>query len=203
MFNVCPNCGEYRVDKMVLPDGPYAVCPVCEYRHKFVRLPLFVVTGASGTGKTTTCLTAAASTKDFVVMESDILYSDEVKQPEKYRELWLRVCKNISQAGKPVILCGSCIPSQFESCVERRYFSELHYLALVCDDEAVALRLRARPAWRRTSDDEYIARHVEFNRWLKENARSTEPPMTLLDTTEIGVDESVERLLSWAGKIYG
>jgi len=79
----------------------------------------------------------------------------------------------------------------------------VRFVSTGIDDEAVALRLRARPAWRRTSDDEYIARHVEFNRWLKENARSTEPPMTLLDTTEIGVDESVERLLSWAGKIYG
>lgn len=202
MFNVCPNCGEYRVDKMVLPEGPYAVCPVCEYRHEFVRLPLFVVTGPSGAGKTTTCLTAAASTKDFVVMESDILYSDEVKELEVYREMWLRVCKNISQAGKPVILCGSCIPSQFESCVERRYFSAIHYLAMVCDDETLALRLRRRPAWRRCSDDEYIARHVEFNRWLKENASTTEPPMILLDTTEITVDESVARLLHWAGKFY-
>ena len=63
----------------------------------------------------------------------------------------------------------------------------------------LASRLRGRPAWRRTSDDEYIARHVAFNRWLKENALSTEPPMTLLDTTEITVDETVERLLLWAG----
>jgi adenylate kinase len=203
VFNVCPNCGEYRVDKLVLPEGPYAVCPVCEYRHRFVRLPLFIVTGASGTGKTTTCLTAAACTKDFVLMESDILYSDEIKDLERYREMWLRVCKNISQAGKSVILCGSCIPSQFESRVERRYFSAIHYLAMVCDDEALAFRLRSRPAWRRCSDDEYIARHVEFNRWLKENASTTEPPMTLLDTTEITVDESVARLLHWAGKIYG
>src|SRR5262245_29934391 len=120
VFNVCPNCGEYRVDKIVLPEGPYAVCPVCEHRHRFVRLPLFIVTGASGTGKTTTCITAAASSRDFVVMESDILYSDEFKSEtdhRRYRELWLRVCKNISQAGKPVILCGSCIPEQFESCV--------------------------------------------------------------------------------------
>jgi broad-specificity NMP kinase len=204
VFNVCPNCGEYRVDKSVMPEGPYAVCPVCEYQHRFVRLPLFVVTGASGTGKTTTCLTAATSTKDFVVMESDILYSNELKTEtdhQRYRELWLRVCKNISQAGKPVILCGSCIPSQYESCVERRYFSEIHYLALVCDDETLAARLRSRPAWRRTSDDEYIARHVEFNRWLKNNARTTEPPMALLDTTEISVDESVEQLLLWALKI--
>ena len=89
-----------------------------------------------------------------------------------------------------------------ESRVEQRYFSAIHYLAMVCGDEALAFRLRSRPAWRRTSDDEYIARHVEFNRWLKENASTTEPPMTLLDTTEITVDESVARLLHWAGKIY-
>jgi hypothetical protein len=202
MFNVCPNCGEYQVDKIVVPEGPYAVCPVCNHKHEFVRLPLFIVTGPSGAGKTTTCLAAASRTKDFVVMESDILYSDEFNQPKsdyrRYREMWLRVCKNISQAGKPVILCGTCIPEQFESCVERRYFSELHYLALVCEDEALASRLRSRPAWRRTSDDEYIARHKEFNRWLKENGQSTEPPITLLDTTGITVDESVELLLRWA-----
>ncbi len=205
MFNVCPNCGEYRVDKIVVPEGPYAVCPVCNHKHEFVRLPLFIVTGPSGAGKTTTCLAAAPRTKDFVVMESDILYSDEFNQPKtdyrRYREMWLRVCKNISQAGKPVILCGTCIPEQFESCVERRYFSELHYLAFVCEDDALAFRLRSRPAWRRTSDDEYIARHIEFNRWLKENAHSTEPPITLFDTTEITVDESVEMLLRWAGNM--
>ena len=201
MFNVCPNCGEYRVDKVVVPEGAYAVCPVCEYRHKFLRLPLFVITGPSGVGKTTTCLAAAAKAEDFVVMESDILWSDKFNDPSSdyrtYRELWLRVCKNISQAGKPVILCGTCIPEQFESCVERRYFSEIHYLAFVCEDEVLASRLRGRPAWRRCSDDEYIEKHLVFNRWLKNNAHDTQPPITLLDTTELTVAETVERVERW------
>ena len=201
MFNVCPNCGELRADKIILPDGPYAVCPHCEYQHKFVRLPLFVITGASGTGKSSTCLALAARTKDFVVIDSDILWRSEFDQPEtdyrNYREMWLRVCKNISQAGKPVVLCGASLPEQFEQCIERRYFSEIHYLALVCSDEALESRLRSRPAWRNSSDEEYIKTHVAFNRWLKENASSTQPPMSLLDTSEITIDESAALLEDW------
>jgi adenylate kinase family enzyme len=201
MFNVCPNCGELRADKIILPDGPYAVCPHCEHRHKFLRLPLFVITGASGVGKSSTCLALVAKTKDFVVTDSDILWRSEFDQPatdyRNYREMWLRVCKNISQAGKPVVLCGASLPEQFEQCIERRYFSEIHYLALVCRDEALESRLRSRPAWRNSSDEEYIKTHVAFNRWLKENARHTEPPMSLLDTSEITIDESVERVEHW------
>ena len=201
MFNVCPNCGELRADKVIIPEGPYAACPNCNYQHKFLRLPLFVITGASGVGKSTICLALAAKTKEFVVMEGDILWRDEFNQPatdyRNYREMWLRVCKNISQAGKPVILCGAGVPAQFEECVERRYFSAIHYLALVCSDEVLQSRLRSRPAWRRSSNEEYIQTHVEFNRWLKENAGSTQPAMSLLDTSEFSVDESVERVEEW------
>jgi hypothetical protein len=203
MFNVCPNCGEYHADKIIVPEGAYAVCPDCNYRHKFFRLPLFVLTGASGAGKTTTCLALAAKAKDFVVMESDILWRDEFNQPatdyRNYRETWLRVCKNISQIGRPVILCGAGVPAQFERCVERRYFSVIHYLALVCADEVLTSRLRNRPAWRGTSTDEYVKEHVAFNHWLRNNASTTEPPMTLLNTSEITAGESVEGVEKWVG----
>lgn len=201
MFNVCSNCGEYRADKLIVPEGTYAVCPICEYKHKFIRLPLFVLTGASGVGKTTTCLALAAEVKDFVVMESDILWRDEFNQPatdyRNYRETWLRVCKNISQAGKPVILCGAGVPAQFEQCIERRYFSSIHYMALICEDEILTSRLRNRPAWRGSFKDEYIKEHIAFNRWLTNNAQKTEPPMSLLDTSAVTVTESVAGVEQW------
>ena len=204
VFNVCPNCGEYRADKIIVPAGAYAVCPNCEYQHQFIRLPLFVLTGASGVGKTTTCLALAARAKDLVVMESDILWRDEFNQPatdyRSYRETWLRVCKNISQAGRPVLLCGAGVPEQFEQCVERRYFSDIHYLALVCEDEVIASRLRSRPAWRGSSAEGYIEEHVAFNRWLKDNARRTRPPIAVLDTSAITVDESVAGVEDWINK---
>jgi adenylate kinase family enzyme len=201
MFNVCPGCGEYRVDKIILPEGPYAVCPNCGFQHKFVRLPLFILTGASGVGKTTACLGLAAKATEFVVMDSDILWRDEFNQPatdyRNYRETWLRVCKNISQAGKPVILCGAGVPAQFEQCVERRYFSNLHYLALVCEDETLASRLRNRPRWRGSSTSDYIEEHIKFNRWLIANGQNMQPPIALLNTSEITVNQSVEAVERW------
>jgi 2-phosphoglycerate kinase len=96
-----------------------------------------------------------------------------------------------------VILCGAGVPAQFEQCIERRYFSNVHYLALFCDDETLTSRLRNRPAWRGSSRDEYIEEHIKFNRWLMENAQETQPPMTLLNTSEITVDESVEAIERW------
>jgi len=200
MFNVCPNCGEDRADKTIV-EGPYAICPNCRFRHKFLRLPLFILTGASGVGKSTVCLGLAAGMKDVVVMDSDILWRPEFNQPEtnyrEYRETWLRICKNISQAGRPVVLCGVGVPNQFEPCIERRYFSELHYLTLICEAEILASRLRNRPPTRGTYNDECIKGQVAFNGWLLNNAQNTEPPMTLLDTSEITVDETVAKVEQW------
>src|SRR5436309_6077436 len=201
MFNVCRNCGDYRADKTIVPEGAYAICRKCNFRYKFIRLPLFIVTGAGGVGKSTVCLRLTAKMKEVVVLDSDILWRAEFDQPEtnfrEYREIWLRVCKNISQAGTPVVLCGVGEPTQFEQCIERRYFSELHYLALICDAQTLVSRLRDRPPSRGSSDDECIKEQVVFNRWLLNNAQNTEPRMTLLDTSELTVGETVKKVERW------
>lgn len=207
MFNVCPKCGDYRPDKIIGADGESAICPDCGYQSRFIRLPLFILTGASGVGKSTVCRKLAARMKDVVVMESDILWREEFDKPETnysdYRETWLRICKNISQAGRPVVLCGVGVPTQFEQCLERRYFSELHYLALICDDQILASRLGKRPTWRGYSNDAQIEEQVVFNRWLVNNAPNTEPPMTLLDTSETTVEETVEKVEQWIRSFTG
>ena len=201
MFNVCPNCGKYSADKAIGPEGVYAACLKCGFLLKFIRLPLFIITGASGVGKSTVGLELAAKMNDVVVMESDILWRPEFDQPEtnyrEYRETWLRVCKNISQAGKPVVLCGTGEPTQFEQCTERRYFSKLHYLALICDDHILASRMRKRPTRGALLQDEFIKEQIVFNRWLQNNAQNTEPTMTLLDISKITVDEAADGVAQW------
>lgn len=201
VFNVCQSCGMYSVEKEIDPSGPFAICPTCGHRHRFLQLPLFIVTGASGAGKTSLCLELVHALKGCVVLETDILWRPEFATPEDnyrgYREMWLRVAKNVSQAGRPVVLCGSATPEQFEVCSERRYFAALHYLVLVCDDDALAQRLRSRPNWRQSQAPEFVERMVRFNRWLKENAAATAPPMTLLDTTSISIDEATKAAAAW------
>jgi hypothetical protein len=108
VFNVCPQCGEYSVEKTIDPSGPFAICPFCHYAHPFLQQPLFIITGPSGVGKTTICLKLIPLLKECVVMESDILWGAFPATPENnyrdYRNMWLRVAKNIGQAGRPVVL---------------------------------------------------------------------------------------------------
>jgi hypothetical protein len=160
-----------------------------------------VLTGASAVGKTTICLSLQSALRGCVVMESDILWRPEFNKPEDdyraFRNTWLRVAKNIGQAGRPVVLCGTAVPGQYESCPERRYFAGIHYLALVCDDEELVRRLEARPRWRECSDPQFIRNMLTFNRWLVANSDLTEPPMTLLDTTHLSIEQSVERTAHW------
>lgn len=201
MFNVCPECGIYSAEKVIEPEGPFAVCLHCGHHHGFVQLPLFVITGASGAGKSVVCLDLPKKTDQCVFMECDMFWGPHFDKPEEdysgFREHCLRVAKNISQSGRPVVLCGTAVPDGYEKSVERRYFTEIHYLALVCDDDALEGRLRNRPDWRNSSQPEFIEAMKEFNQWIKANSLETRPPMTILDNTRLSVEETVNGVIHW------
>lgn len=202
-MNICIQCGEDHPDKVIEPDGPFAICPECGHKQSFLQLPLLLVGGASGSGKSSICQFLLGKRQDVIVLEGDLLWREEFNKPdEKYRdffETWLRLCKNISQAGFPVALFGAgmAVPENIEPCVERRYFAKVHYLALICDEDVLTTRLRCRPAWRRSGDHEFIERNVEFNQWLMENARRSEPPINLLDTTRLSIGEAADEVFKW------
>ena len=203
MFNVCPVCGMYEVSKTISHEDAkrYAVCSACGFQHPFLQLPLFVLTGASGTGKSACALTLAAHTTEYVVMETDILWDARYNTPDthyrEYREMWLRLAKNISQSGKPVILCGTAMPDQVEPCLERRYFSEAYYLALTCSDEEITKRLTGRPSWRESGGSAFLESMVNFNRLFRENGNRSQPNIDILDTTGITVEDTARTVLEW------
>src|SRR5512143_1426572 len=208
MINVCLQCGAYRADKVVDPRGPVAICPECGYQHTFVRLPLLVVSGASGAGKSTVCNMLVGRTKNVVVLDADILWRPEFNSPaDSYRaffDVWLRLCKNISQSGRPVVLFGAGfgVPHNIEPCVERRYFSSVEYLALVCSDASLAERLERRPIWRDSRDPAWIEEQKRFNQWFKDYG-ATKPVVALLDTTDVEATETAERVRRWIDEVVG
>jgi len=161
------------------------------------RLPLFLVTGASCVGKSTACQLLFQREQDYLVLESDLLWEERWNTSENlyapYRSLWMRLCANIAQGGKPVVLCGCCVPEQLENRPERELFSSLHYLALVCQEEA----LRQRVARRGVTDPAWASSSVDFNSWLRDNAGTTTPPMGLLDTTSLTPEETAQEIHRW------
>ena len=204
MLNVCVACGTYRVDKTIDPDGPYAICPDCGHRHVFQYQPLWVVSGASGTGKSTVCNHLVGQFKDAVLLDSDILWQDVFNDPENnyrdYFETWLRMCKNIAQSGRPVVLFGAGmgVPENLENCIERRYISKIHYLALVCSDDVLVERLQSRPAWRGCHLPEFIKEHKRFNQWfLDYNTTGKLPAIQLVDTTQKTPEATSKEITEW------
>ncbi len=201
MFNVCPGCGEYTDEKDVAEAGGKAICPDCGFAIEYQSLPLFVVTGASGSGKTTAALKLQSLTQDFVVLDQDVLWIEAFNEPANdyrtFRNTWLRMVKNIHQGGKSVVLFGTAIPEQYEKCVERRYLNCIHYLALVCQPEELKQRLKERPQWRKSGSEENLDRMVDFNNWLTEKAETTEPPMAVLDTTRANIQDTVKSIMDW------
>jgi predicted kinase len=204
MFNVCPACGLVSEEKQVRPPhGVQAelVCQYCGHTHPFLRLPLFAVSGASGTGKSTLALALAQRDRGCLHLESDILWRAEFDRPDQnyrdYRSLWLRLCANIGQGGRPVVLYGSVTPDQFDQCPERAFLGPIHTLALVCAPEVLAERLRSRPAWRAAGSADFIEKMLRFNAWFLEHAERSQPAMTLFDTTHASLEDTCTALLAW------
>lgn len=156
---------------------------------------LFIITGASCIGKSTACEILFRNEKDYIVMESDLLWSDIYNTPEDnyrtYRELWMRICSNISQIGMPVVLCGCAVPEQFEVCNARKYFSEIIYIAVVGENDKLISRMKFG---RNVTDENWIYSSQQFNEWLKSNAKVTTPNITLVDNTYLSPDETARKI---------
>jgi broad-specificity NMP kinase len=198
-LKICPACGD-RADKPQA-EGAKLLCARCGHRWPFRRLPLFALTGPSGAGKSTVGPRLAERLSDRVVLlEQDVLWTaglqDDVDGHPAFRSVWLRMAAMVHQSGRPVVLCGTVVPPEFEQLPERVFFSDIHYLALVSEPDALRKRLRARPGWREW-DEPRIDEMLEFNDWLQANAATTSPPVRLFDTTQVPVEAAVDVAEAW------
>lgn len=198
---ICDHCGEWDE----APDAAAGVsalrCSACQRDRPFLRLPLYCVSGPSGTGKSTIARTLLERLRDrFVVLEQDLLWVGGLRDPADhhrlFRSTWLRTAAMVQQSGRPVVLCGTVVPPELEHLPERALFSDVHYLALSCAPDVLAGRLRSRPAWR-AWDEERIRENLEYAAWVEAEAEFLEPPLTLVDTTSADPVETADAVCRW------
>jgi hypothetical protein len=190
---VCEGCGEY-VEMQVIKEKELRVCPNCGYQEKFRALPLFIVTGASGVGKTTIVKRLREVLPDCDIFDADEMHATDWHQA---RANWLKVAFQIAQSGRHTVLCGTLMPWDIEACDHFKFFRHVYYLNLHCDDVSRETRLRARPSWRGTTE-QFIDEHKNFAQWLIDNATiAYDPPMPTIDSTNVSPEAVADQIRDW------
>lgn len=157
------------------------------------KLPLFIVTGASGSGKTYVVQELRRIMPDFDVFDPDNIVEFIGHDWEKMRNIWLRVARNIAQSGRMTIICGSMMPWDIEKCVDFPFFKHVYYLNLHCNEETREKRLCERN-W----SEEMIQDHKNFAKALLDIAdKNFNPPMPTIDTTDTDVTLVASQIKEW------
>ncbi len=184
----------------MVPDQDVARCPNCGSvdTAALVR-PLFVVTGASGSGKTTILpLILDRLGGECVVFDVDWLIdpmgraaSDGQVDWQAFRDAWLHVAHGVAQNGLATLLLGPFFPEQLDGLPGRAWVGDIHYLVFDCHDDERRRRIEARPAWRRRD----IGAQIDFARWLRTNLSP------VIDTGALSPAETADAVATWVRQL--
>ncbi|MFN8514382.1 MAG: hypothetical protein U0841_17695 [Chloroflexia bacterium] len=200
---ICEECGTW-LDESALDSAnapTCLVCPVCGHCERLVRYPLWWIAGSSGSGKSTLMPHLRHALPECVVFEGEAIdfwrYGDPDKGYSALHDQWLKVAHQIALGNRPVVFVATAYPQQLATCPHHHYFAPLHFLGLVCSEQAQRERLLARPAWRNAGTPEFITQSCAFSRGLETLARQDPTTLTLHDTTEPTPTESAATIAAW------
>ena len=178
------------VTELVTGSGGQVVCPRCGRAEDLPERPVFVVTGASGSGKSTVYPHVRSRLPDYEVFDMDLIIDYASSTWDDFRSAWLMVAHGVALNGRSTVLCGSLIPHEVDRLPVRRFLGPIHYANLDAPDEVLADRLRARPRWRGW-DEERIREHQTFAGHLRKTISPT------FSTGNESPDEVARRVAAW------
>lgn len=192
-MHYCQSCDQPTAME---PDGDRARCPACGWVDETARrAPVFVVTGASGAGKTALAgpLARALAGRcvtfdgDWLLDSAGALSAGREPSWPAFRDAWLAVAHGVAQSGLPTVLLAPFLPEQLEGLPARRWVGPVHYLLLDCPDDVLRRRIEARPTWRKGD----LAGQLAFARWLRANLPDQ------VDTGRATPEEAAAEVADW------
>lgn len=201
MIEICSKCGNYEWDKEMI--GNKLRCPKCGAEWEFQRLPLFILTGCSGVGKTTTAIEMMRKKVDFVVLDADIFccyvdWGNEEACNDLY-EIITNISKDIMQSGKPVLWTMAGGLDRLPKAYNCRYFSKINCLALVCEDESLRKRMQEG---RGITDENWINGSSDYNRYFMGHDSLGEMTFDKYDITGKNPKEVADYVIGWVNSAY-
>lgn len=196
----CINCKTETRHQDPIPEKGAATCQICGTENKIPWLPLFVITGGGGCGKTMVGCGLQRKQNPFFVLEADHVYCARkaFDSGDGYWNYMTHLCRNLTINQIPVVLCGWVSPSQIEESPHADWFSAIHYLVISCDATTQEARLKDRHHKNRLSSPtrDKIDMCVRATRIISEEALSINNG-TVLDTTHLTQEQAISTAERW------
>lgn len=191
----CYVCGGYTVKRRALIQctGTF-VCDECGFRFTKTVLPLFIVTGASGAGKSTIIEPLQHRLKAYGVFDKDQIWANNW---DMVANNFFRIASALAQGGRKTVVVGTIVPHHLEGLSDRDLVGDIFYINLHTDDQTRRIRLTTRRKWGLPSE-EFIQAHARFATQLLQDAETKfGHPMPTIDTTFNSPEEVAEQVADW------
>ncbi len=179
----CRRCGSLGVEPHPEDSDVMLACRRCGDEERWRRLPFFSLTGASGSGKSTLVRNLWRALPECIALDGDVLWDPKFwTQRAEFYLRWLGLAAQLSQTGRPVVLCTAAMPTDWESSPLRVLVADVHMYALVCAEPVLVERLgrRERPRDVEAPGD-FLKQTLAFNAWLRDNVPHVDT--SVLDTS--------------------
>ena len=196
MLSICPHCSSAHWNKKAT--ATHIFCPDCGRSWPYRRGKLYLLSGCSGVGKTTTGVALSLMQKNFAVLDADMFYiPNDSAIISGMLEPVCRLSAALNQQGTTLLwtLAGGldCIKDTYH----RQFFSEVKCLALTCEPEELRRRMTEG---RGITDEGWLNGSRDYNEYFRTHSALGDVTFDTLDVTRLTPEEAAQQVILWMQK---
>ena len=158
---------------------------------------LIILCVPCGTGKSTVnkIFKSRGLLPDYATLDSDDIdiswldYKDTEREDQYYTDNLKRALEIAGDKNLLLVSAGMNPINFYEKVELSSEITDTHFIAMVCSDEEIRKRLKARPAERNCGSDEFIQSQIEYAAWFKKNRGKFQK---FIDNTDQRPEETAE-----------
>ncbi len=129
----CYVCGGYSIKcrELIGCIGTF-ICSACNNQFTRTVLPLFIITGASGVGKSAVIEPLQHLLSDYGVFDKDLMWA---KDWDMAYNNFFRIAFALAQGNMKTVIVGTIVPEHLEGLSDRDLVGDIFYINLHTDDE--------------------------------------------------------------------